>query len=58
MTWRMKKKLSGLPTLWTYKFLISWQLGVNVNLNDPNELDVFLHFIGVDLWDLIVNESN
>lgn len=32
--------------------------GVNVNLNDPNELDVFLHFIGVDLWDLIVNESN
>lgn len=32
--------------------------GVNVNLNDPNKLDVFLHFIGVDLWDLIVNESN
>ena len=32
--------------------------GVNVNLNDPNELDVFLHFIGDDLWDLIVNESN
>ena len=32
--------------------------GVNVNFNDPNELDVFLHFIGVDLWDLIVNESN
>ena len=32
--------------------------GVNVNLNDPNEFDVFLHFIGDDLWDLIVNESN
>ena len=32
--------------------------GVNVNLNDPNELDVFLHFIGDDLWDLIVNVSN
>ena len=32
--------------------------GVNVNLNDPNELDMFLHFIGDDLWDLIVNESN
>ena len=32
--------------------------GVNVNLNDPNELDVFWHFIGDDLWDLIVNESN
>ena len=32
--------------------------GVNVNFNDPNELDVILHFIGNDLWDLIVNESN
>ena len=32
--------------------------GVKVNLNDPYELDVSLHFIGVDLWDLIVNESN
>ena len=32
--------------------------GVNEILNDPNELYVFLHFIGNDLWDLIVHESN
>lgn len=32
--------------------------GINVVLNNPNELDAFLAFIGNDLWDKIVEESN
>lgn len=32
--------------------------GINVVLNNPNELDTFLTFIGNDLWDKMVQESN
>ena len=32
--------------------------GINLVLNNPNELDVFLSFIGDDLWDKMVAESN
>ena len=32
--------------------------GLNLDLNNPNELDIFLNFIGDDLWDIIVEESN
>lgn len=32
--------------------------GINLVLDNPNELDIFLGFIGDDLWDKIVEESN
>ena len=32
--------------------------GINLVLNNPNELDIFLAFIGDDLWDKMVEESN
>ena len=32
--------------------------GINLVLNNPNELDVFLSFIGDDLWDKMIMESN
>lgn len=32
--------------------------GINLVLNNPNELDIFLAFIADDLWDKMVEESN
>ena len=32
--------------------------GVNIALDNPSELDVFLNFLGDDLWDRVVEESN
>lgn len=32
--------------------------GINLVLNNPSELDIFLGFIGDDLWDKMVEESN
>ena len=32
--------------------------GINLVLNDPIELDFFLAFVGDDLWDLMVEETN
>ena len=32
--------------------------GVNIALDNPSELDVFLNFLGDDLWDKVVEESN
>ena len=31
---------------------------VNIALDNPSELDVFLNFLGDDLWDRVVEESN
>ena len=32
--------------------------GPNIALDNPSELDVFLNFLGDDLWDRVVEESN
>ena len=32
--------------------------GVNTALDNPSKLDVFLNFLGDDLWDRVVEESN
>ena len=32
--------------------------GVNIALDNPSELDVFFNFLGDDLWDRVVEESN
>ena len=32
--------------------------GINLVLNNPNELDIFSAFIGDDFWDRLVEESN
>ena len=34
------------------------ETGINSDVNNPNELDVFLNFIDNHLWDLMVEESN
>ena len=32
--------------------------GVNIALDNPSELEVFFNFLGDDLWDRVVEESN